>query len=88
MSNAKFLSIAGRWQQHVKASGIDKTLPRKELGLAMLMFYAGFSAALDATVETADYPESEAMQLLNAMQNEVKQIAALAERLTSGSMPS
>lgn len=88
MSAATFLSIAGRWQQHVKASGIDRTLPKKELGLAMLMFYAGFSAALDATIETADYPEDEAIRLLNLLHTEVQQIAGVAERLTSGNVPS
>ena len=88
MSTAKFLSIAGRWQEHVKASGIDKTLPKKELGLAMLMFYAGFSAALDATAEAADFPEAEAMQLLILLHTEVQQMAGVAERLTSGQAPS
>lgn len=88
MSTGQFLSIAGRWQQHVKATGIDKTLPRKELGLAMLMFYAGFSAALDATAETADYPEGEAVQLLSLMHTEVQQLAGVAELMTSGTLPS
>ena len=77
MSAQKFLTIAGRWREHVKASGIDKALPKREQGLAMMMFYAGFSAALDAGLEVAELPEDEAMQLLSAMHTEVQQVEAL-----------
>lgn len=84
MSAQQFLTIAGRWKQHVEASGIDKALPRREQGLAMLMFYAGFSAALDAGLEVAEFPEDEAMQLLTAMHTEVKQIEAMATRILGG----
>lgn len=83
MSAQQFLTIAGRWKQHVEASGIDKALPRREQGLAMLMFYAGFSAALDAGLEAAEFPEDEAMQLLSAMHTEVKQVEAMATRVLS-----
>ena len=88
MSSAEFRTIAGRWRQHVEASGIDKALPKREQGLAMLMFYAGFSAALDAGLEVAEFPEDEAMQLLPAMHTEVKQIEALAARILGGAQPS
>ena len=83
-----FLTIAGRWQQHVKASGIDKALPTREQGLAMLMFYAGFSASLDATMEVADFPEDQAMELLSALHAEVKQVEAMAARLLGGGLTS
>lgn len=83
-----FPTIAGRWKQHVEASGIDKALPRREQSLAMLMFYAGFSAALDATMEVADFPELDAMQLLSAMHTEVKQVEAMATRVLGGVQPS
>lgn len=82
--SAQFLTIAGRWKQHLTASGMDKALPTREQGLAMLMFYAGFSAALDASMEAAGFPEAEAMHLLNAMHTEVKQVEALAARILGG----
>ncbi len=88
MSAQQFLTIAGRWRQHVEASGIDKALPRREQGLAMLMFYAGFSAALDAGLEVAEFPEDEAMQLLSAMHTEVKQVEAMATRVLSAGLAS
>lgn len=88
MSGQEFLTIAGRWRQHVAASGLDKALPKREQSLAMMMFYAGFSAALDAGLEVADYPEDEAMQLLAALHTEVKQIEALATRVFNGVQPS
>jgi hypothetical protein len=88
VSAQQFLTIAGRWRQHVEASGIDKALPRREQGLAMLMFYAGFSAALDAGLEVAEFPEDEAMQLLSAMHTEVKQVEAMATRVLSAGLAS
>jgi hypothetical protein len=81
---AQYATIAGRWKHHVAASGIDKTLPRKEQALAMLMFYAGFSAALDATTELAAFDEAEAVQILQALHTEVKQVEAMATRLLTG----
>lgn len=84
MSSTQFLTIAGRWKQHVAASGIDKSLSRREQALAMLMFYAGFSASLDASLEVAAFPEDEAMQLLSALQMEVHQVEAMASRILSG----
>jgi hypothetical protein len=88
MSGKQFMTIAGRWEQHVQASGLDKRLPRREQALAMLMFYAGFSASLDAGLEIAEFPEGEAMQLLSALHNEVKQVQAMAERLLGGGLSS
>lgn len=82
--NKQFLSIAGRWRQHVAASGIDKSLPKHEQSLAVLMFYAGFSAALDANLEIAELEEDEAVQILIALDAEVKQIEAMAARILSG----
>lgn len=54
----------------------------------MLMFYAGFSAALDAGLEVAEFPEDEAMQLLSAMHTEVKQVEAMATRVLSAGLAS
>lgn len=88
MSGGQFLSIAGRWKQHVAASGIDKALPTREQGLSMLMFYAGFSAALDAALEAAEFPEEEAMFLLSELQTEVKQVEAMATRVLSAGLAS
>jgi len=85
---AQFRTVAGRWKQHVEASGIDKSLPRKEQALAMLMFYAGFSASLDAALEVAAFPEDEAIRLLSALQMEVRQVEAMASRFASGVEPS
>lgn len=88
MSGAEFCTIAGRWRQHVAASGIDKALSKREQGLAMLMFYAGFSAALDAGLEVAEFSEDEAMQLLTAMHTEVQQVEAMAARVLAGGLAS
>lgn len=85
---AQFRTVAGRWKQHVEASGIDKSLPRKEQALAMLMFFAGFSASLDAAIEVASFPEDEAVRLLSALQMEVQQVEAMAARVLSGTSPS
>lgn len=84
----QFLTVAGRWKQHVAASGIDKALPRREQALAMLMFYAGFSAALDAGLKIADLPDADAVHLLVALQAEVKQMEAMAARILSGTVTS
>ncbi len=88
MNGKQFLTIAGRWRQHVEASGIDKSLPRSEQALAMLMFYAGFSAALDANLEIAEFSEAEAMQLLSALHTEVQQIEAMATHMLGGGLVS
>lgn len=88
MSAQQFLTIAGRWRQHVDASGIDKALSKRELDLAMLMFYAGFSASLDAGLEVSEFPEDEAMQLLTALHTEVKQVEAMVSRILGGTQPS
>lgn len=87
MSGGQFLTIAGRWKQHVAASGMC-SLPKREQSLAMLMFYAGFSAALDANLEVAEFPEAEAVQLLQALSTEVQQIEAIAARVLGGGLTS
>lgn len=80
----QFRTIAGRWRDHVAASGIDKALPKREQALAMMMFYAGFAASLEAGIEVAALPEAEAVQLLQALQDEVKMIESLAAKLLGG----
>lgn len=88
MSTQDFLTVAGRWRQHVAASGLDSALPRRELALAMMMFYAGFGAALDASLEVADFDELEAVHLLHALRIEIEQVAAIATRSLGGAQPS
>jgi hypothetical protein len=78
-----FKTIAGRWREHVDAAKLDR-LPRDEQARAMLMFYAGFAASLQAGMEIADYPEEEAMRYLSALHAEARQVEALAERLVTG----
>jgi len=85
MSGRQFLTIAGRWKQHVAASGMD-ALPHREQTLCMLMFYAGFSAALEANMEVAEFEEDDAMKLFSALHAEVQQIEAMATRLTGGGL--
>lgn len=80
----QFRTIAGRWRDHVAASGIDKALPKREQALAMMMFYAGVAAALEAGMEVAQFPEAEAVQLLQDLQNEVKMVESLAVKLLGG----
>lgn len=84
----QFLSIAGRWKQHVEASGIEKSLTPRELSMAMMMFFAGFSAALDASLEVASYAEDDAMHLLTALHTEVQQVEAMATRALSSGLAS
>ena len=84
----QILTIAGRWRQCLQASGMDKTMPRREQSLAMLTFYAGFSAALEASLEISDLPEAEAVQILQALHVEVKQVEGLASRILGGITPS
>jgi hypothetical protein len=87
MSNPQFLTIAGRWRQHAAASGIEHRLSKRDQALAMMMFYAGFSAALDAALELAEYPEDQAMQLMMSLSKEVQQVEAMATQLASGAQP-
>jgi len=89
MSSApsQFLTIAGRWAFASKQSGIDR-LPRKEQTLCLLMFYAGFGCALEATTELAAFDEASAVGLLRALHSEVETVEAVATRLFSGATPS
>lgn len=84
MTPDKFLTIAGRWKQCSAAAGLDKVLERREQALAMAMFFAGFSASLEAGIEIAAYPQEEAMQLLQLLHVEVKQVEAMLAHYTSG----
>lgn len=78
MGTKQFRTIAGRWREHAKAAGLEQ-LPRAEQAKAMLMFYAGFGAALDASIELADFHEIEAMHMLSSLHKEVKLVATAAE---------
>lgn len=70
-----FLSIRERWQRH--ASAVAK-LPAGVQGLAQLMFFAGFSDGMEACIETGQYDEDTAMQLLQALHSENGAMAATA----------
>lgn len=85
---ARFLTIAGRWKQHVELTGLDKVVDKATLQRLMLMFYAGFTACQEAQMEIAAYPENDAMQLMSALMTEGQQVAALAERVVAGQTPS
>ncbi len=76
----QFMTIAGRWRQHVAASGLDKSLSRRDQSLAMLMFYAGFSASLEAALELADLDidDDTGAKLLEALRREADHVAAAA----------
>jgi hypothetical protein len=87
MSGNQFLTIAGRWRQHVQAGGLDKVMPKEQQRFAMLMFYAGFGAALEAANEVAAFPEGEAMQLLSALHQEFNVIANVALAAAPGTRP-
>lgn len=83
-----FLSVAARWREHVRVSGLDKALPPRELSLAMLMFYAGFSASLDAGLEIAEFSDDQAMRLFSALHTEVKQFEAKASEVLAAGLSS
>lgn len=85
---AQFRTISGRWKQHVAATGIDHSLSRRQQSLAMLMFYAGFSAGLDAVIEMSEFPENEAMHLMQSLQGEITQVEAIANQMVTGVRPS
>ena len=82
------LTIAGRWRQAQQASGLDKALSRRDQSLAMLMFYAGFSAALEANLEIAELTEKDGVHVLQALMLEVKQVEGMAQRLGADITPS
>lgn len=84
----QILTIAGRWKQHSQASGLEQKLPKRERTMAMLMFYAGFSAGLEAMNEIAALDEKDAVQLLQALHIEVLQLEAMATRQFAAGMPS
>lgn len=86
MTSKQFLTISGRWKQHAQAAGLDQR-PREEQAKAMLLFFAGFSAALDATMEIAELDELEAMRMLSCMHEEVKLVAGAAAAMTRAATP-
>jgi hypothetical protein len=88
VSRGEFLSVAGRWKQHVALTRIDNILPPREFALATLMFYAGFATALEASIELADLSEDEAVRLLQALHVEIAQLTAIAQRTLMGGKPS
>ena len=77
-----FLTMAGRWAHNVKVSGLDQ-LPRAEQARALLMFVAGFSAALEATTELAAFEEADALRMLESLHAEVKLIATTGAALVA-----
>lgn len=85
----KFKTIAGRWKEHAAASQLDLHLSKKDQTMALMMFFAGFGAALDATVEAAEFPEDEAIAILELLQEEFKSFTILACQVSNvGKTPS
>lgn len=62
-----FLTIAGRWKTH---EAILADVSQRDRTIAMMMFYAGFAAALDACGEIAEFDENTGCQLLTALHRE------------------
>jgi hypothetical protein len=84
VSRDQFLTIKGRWARCVAASGLDKILSRREQALAMMCFYSGFSACIEANVEMAELPDDQVAQLIAALQLKVHQVEAMATQIFSG----
>lgn len=80
---ARVHTVAGRWRLHVNASGMEQVLSKQEQGLAMLMFYAGFGAALDAALELAEFEEETAVFFLEAMRREIDDLKDRATLILS-----
>ena len=87
MTKRKFLTIAGRYRQSAQAAEFAK-LPERERTLALIVFYAGFAAALEATKELAEFDEDEALEIICAMAEEAQQFAAVVTRASEGKPPS
>lgn len=83
-----FLSVKGRWARCMARSGLDKVADSQTQGLAMMTFYAGFAACLEATLELGDRPDDEAQRLLAALHHEMAMVRGVAERAMSGGTPS
>ncbi|MGL4526737.1 MAG: hypothetical protein ACRCUC_07150 [Aestuariivirga sp.] len=79
----QFLTVAGRWANH-RAILERAGMQREQLTFAMMCFYAGFAAALEAGLEIADEPEDSALVLLGALHDEVKSFEAMASKLAAG----
>lgn len=73
-----FLTIAGRWRRCSEASKLGEKLDQSQQTFAMMMFMAGFSAALEATTELADFDEAQAMKILRALHQEAKSFSDVA----------
>lgn len=78
------LTVAGRWEHNVAASGIADRLTPHEPNLARVMFYAGFASMLEANMEIADLPARQAMQALTALSMEVEQVEAVLAKQLAG----
>jgi len=76
----QIMTIAGRWRHHAAASGMVNSMSTRDQTLAMLMFYAGFSAALDAMLEVADVASDDrhGARLIEALRRESELVAATA----------
>lgn len=78
-----FRSVAQRWADCCKRSGMD-AIPKPEKARGMLLFYAGFYAALEANMELADLSDEQAMRVLTAMHAEMRQFEALVTQAVLG----
>lgn len=78
-----FRSIAQRWVDCCEQGGMN-AIPKPEKARGMLLFYAGFSAALEANMELANLSEEQAMQVLTMMHAEMRQFEAMATQAVLG----
>ena len=76
-------TVAQRWVEASAASGVA-ALPAAQRAPYMLMFYSGFTACVQATMELAELPEAEAMAKLQHMHAEINGVHSLAEQAIFG----
>ena len=84
---SRIRTAATRWKLAAAAAGVDAMPPHSQLA-ALLMYFSGFQAALEASAEIASLPRRQAAAALEELQAEVatfNQIAAAA--LASGAKP-
>lgn len=72
----QFRTIAGRWEQLHEPKMASLTAQQRLA--SRLSYYAGFSDALDAMCELANFPDRDMGILLTAMRTEIANVASVA----------
>lgn len=79
----QFRTVAGRWKHASEVSGLASKLPKAELTLAMMMFYAGFQASMEAFMEIADnYSEEDGAGIMQLLHEELEKFTQLASMVS------